>query len=169
MGRECPEAVLPDMALYFPTFSHLLIVNKLLSLSPLSPLSLSLSHDGSRNLMVLVADDLTPICFLGTQRRRLISRQEIHLRQARCRLRLHPPCCLFFSCSPHLESGGGSSCCRSCSQLLLCVCITLHIYTSAMGKGQMAHQWKKRESDLLNLVCFDLCTLLNADFSYTGK
>jgi hypothetical protein len=33
-GRECPEAVLPDRALYLPTFSHLLIVNKLLSLSP---------------------------------------------------------------------------------------------------------------------------------------
>jgi hypothetical protein len=32
-GREFPELVLPDRALYLPTFSHLLIVNKLLSLS----------------------------------------------------------------------------------------------------------------------------------------
>jgi hypothetical protein len=32
-GHECPEAVLPDRALYFPTCIHLLIVNKLLSLS----------------------------------------------------------------------------------------------------------------------------------------
>ena len=32
-GRECPELMLPDRALYLPTFSHLLIVNKLLSLS----------------------------------------------------------------------------------------------------------------------------------------
>ena len=39
LGRECPEAVLPDRALYLPTFSHLLIVNKLLSLS----ISLALS------------------------------------------------------------------------------------------------------------------------------
>jgi hypothetical protein len=30
----CPEAVLPDRALCLPTFSHFLIVNKLLSLSP---------------------------------------------------------------------------------------------------------------------------------------
>ena len=37
--RECPEAVLREMALYLPTFSHLLIVNKLLSLS----ISLALS------------------------------------------------------------------------------------------------------------------------------
>jgi hypothetical protein len=125
MGRECPEAVLPDMALYFPTFSDLLIVNKLLSLSPLSPLSLSLSlmMDRFSDLMVLVADDLTPICFLGA-----IADPKAQIdfpagnpsAPARCRLRLHPPCCLFFSCSPHLESGGGSSC-SSCSQLLLCV------------------------------------------------
>jgi hypothetical protein len=84
MGRECPEAVLPDMALYFPTFSDLLIVNKLLSLSPLSPLSLSLSHDGSRILWCLSPTILRPSVFSGpsrTQRRRLISRQEIHLRQ----------------------------------------------------------------------------------------
>ena len=33
LGRECPQAVLPDRALYLPTFSHLLIVNKLLSRS----------------------------------------------------------------------------------------------------------------------------------------
>ena len=33
LGRECPEAVLPARALYLPTFSHLLIVNKLVSLS----------------------------------------------------------------------------------------------------------------------------------------
>jgi len=33
LGRECPEAVLPDRALYLATFSHLLIANKLLSLS----------------------------------------------------------------------------------------------------------------------------------------
>ena len=39
LGRERPEAVLPDRALYLPTFSHLLIVNKLLSLS----ISLALS------------------------------------------------------------------------------------------------------------------------------
>jgi hypothetical protein len=32
LGRECPEAVSPDRALYLKTFSHLLIVNKLLSL-----------------------------------------------------------------------------------------------------------------------------------------
>jgi hypothetical protein len=31
---ERPEAVLPDRALYLPTFSHFLIVNKLLSISP---------------------------------------------------------------------------------------------------------------------------------------
>ena len=31
LGRECPEAVLPDRALSLPTFSHMLIVNKLLS------------------------------------------------------------------------------------------------------------------------------------------
>ena len=36
---ERPEAVSPDRALYLPTFSHLLIVSKLLSLY----LSLSLS------------------------------------------------------------------------------------------------------------------------------
>jgi len=38
-----PEAVLPDRVLYLPTFNHLLIVNKLLSLppSPLSPYTLS--------------------------------------------------------------------------------------------------------------------------------
>ena len=30
---ERPEAVSPDRALYLPTFSHLLIVSKLLSLS----------------------------------------------------------------------------------------------------------------------------------------
>jgi hypothetical protein len=30
LGRECPEAVLPDRALYSPTFSYVLIVNKLL-------------------------------------------------------------------------------------------------------------------------------------------
>ena len=29
VGRECPEAVLRDRALYLPTFSHLLIVSKL--------------------------------------------------------------------------------------------------------------------------------------------
>ena len=29
LGRECPEAVLPDRALYLPTLSHLMIVNKL--------------------------------------------------------------------------------------------------------------------------------------------
>jgi len=40
----CPEAVLPDRALYLPTFSHLLIVKKLLSLS------LSLSLRGSLQL-----------------------------------------------------------------------------------------------------------------------
>jgi hypothetical protein len=28
-GRECPELMLPDRALYLPTFSHLSIVNKL--------------------------------------------------------------------------------------------------------------------------------------------
>jgi hypothetical protein len=33
VGREFPEAVLPDRVIYLPTFSHLLIVNKLLSLS----------------------------------------------------------------------------------------------------------------------------------------
>ena len=33
LGRECPEAVLPDRALYLTTFSHLLIVNNLVSLS----------------------------------------------------------------------------------------------------------------------------------------
>ena len=38
LGRECPEAVLPDRALYLPTFSHLLIV-KLLSLPRLQALS----------------------------------------------------------------------------------------------------------------------------------
>ena len=32
LGPERPEAVLPDRALYLPIFSHLLIVNKLLSL-----------------------------------------------------------------------------------------------------------------------------------------
>jgi hypothetical protein len=32
LGPERPEAVSPDRALYLPTFSHLLIVNKLLSL-----------------------------------------------------------------------------------------------------------------------------------------
>jgi hypothetical protein len=31
LGRECPEAVLPDRALYVTTFRHWLIVNKLLS------------------------------------------------------------------------------------------------------------------------------------------
>ncbi len=31
--RECPEAVLPDRALYLPPFSHLLIVNKPLLVS----------------------------------------------------------------------------------------------------------------------------------------
>ena len=31
LGPEGPEAVLPDRALYLQTFSHLLIVNKLLS------------------------------------------------------------------------------------------------------------------------------------------
>jgi len=36
LGRECPEAVLPDTALYLPTSSHFFIVNKLLYLS-LSP------------------------------------------------------------------------------------------------------------------------------------
>ena len=35
LGRECPEVVLPDRALYLPTFSHMLIVNKLLSRAPL--------------------------------------------------------------------------------------------------------------------------------------
>jgi hypothetical protein len=30
LGRQCPEAVLPDRAMFLPTFSHLLIVNKLL-------------------------------------------------------------------------------------------------------------------------------------------
>jgi hypothetical protein len=40
---ECPEAVLPDRALYLLTFSHLLIVNKLLPLS-LSSLSHGLEH-----------------------------------------------------------------------------------------------------------------------------
>jgi hypothetical protein len=38
-----PEVVLPDRALYLPTFSHLLIVNKLLRLSARS-LFLSLVH-----------------------------------------------------------------------------------------------------------------------------
>jgi hypothetical protein len=33
LGPKRPEAVLPEMALYLPTFSHLLIVNKLLSLA----------------------------------------------------------------------------------------------------------------------------------------
>ena len=33
LGPERPEAVLPDRALYLPTFSHLLIVNKQTSLS----------------------------------------------------------------------------------------------------------------------------------------
>jgi hypothetical protein len=28
LGPECPEAVLPDRALYLPTFSHFLVVNK---------------------------------------------------------------------------------------------------------------------------------------------
>ena len=32
LGPERPEAVLPDRQLHLPTFSHLLIVNKLLSL-----------------------------------------------------------------------------------------------------------------------------------------
>jgi hypothetical protein len=36
LGAKCPEAVLPDRAFYVPTFRHLLIVNKLLSLA-LSP------------------------------------------------------------------------------------------------------------------------------------
>jgi hypothetical protein len=36
-NRRHPEAVLPDRALRLPTFSHLVIVNKLLSLSPPSP------------------------------------------------------------------------------------------------------------------------------------
>ena len=40
LGPESPEAVSPDRALCLPIFSHLLIVNKLISLS----LSLSLSH-----------------------------------------------------------------------------------------------------------------------------
>ena len=38
LGRECPEAVLPDRALYLTTFSQFLIVNKTsraLSLFPL--------------------------------------------------------------------------------------------------------------------------------------
>jgi len=45
--QACPEAVLPDMALYLPTFGHFLIVNRIsLSLSPspdiliLAPVSL---------------------------------------------------------------------------------------------------------------------------------
>jgi len=42
LGPERPEAVLPVRAQYLPTFSRLLIVNKLLSLS--QALSLSLSH-----------------------------------------------------------------------------------------------------------------------------
>jgi len=36
LDHECPEAVLPDRELHLPTFSHLLIVNKLLS-SPSGP------------------------------------------------------------------------------------------------------------------------------------
>ena len=59
LGRECPEAVLPDRALYLPTLSHLLIVNKVLSLSlPPSPppllLDIACSPSlslGSRNLL----------------------------------------------------------------------------------------------------------------------
>jgi hypothetical protein len=39
LGRECPEAVLPDRALYLSNFSHLPIVNKPLSLSYPPPLS----------------------------------------------------------------------------------------------------------------------------------
>jgi hypothetical protein len=50
LGRERPEAVLPDRALYLPSFSHLLIVNKFRSLSlllPPPPLSvLAFKEDG---------------------------------------------------------------------------------------------------------------------------
>ena len=41
LGPERPEAVLPDRALYLQTFSHLLIVNKLLSRACASALFLS--------------------------------------------------------------------------------------------------------------------------------
>jgi hypothetical protein len=34
VSYECAEAVLPDRAMYFPTFSHFLIVNKLLPPHP---------------------------------------------------------------------------------------------------------------------------------------
>jgi hypothetical protein len=44
-----PEAVLPDRVLYLPTFNHLLIVNKLLSLPPRSPRTLCLKGQGTRN------------------------------------------------------------------------------------------------------------------------
>ncbi len=49
LGRECPEAVLPDRALYLPTFSHFLIVNNILSLFLSRSLSLSLSLSLSRS------------------------------------------------------------------------------------------------------------------------
>jgi hypothetical protein len=41
---ERPEAVLPDRALCLPTFSHFLIVNKLLSLALALALALSLFY-----------------------------------------------------------------------------------------------------------------------------
>jgi hypothetical protein len=57
LGRECSDAVLPDRALYLPTFSHLLIAINLpssraraLSLPPSLPPSLSCSLSVARSL-----------------------------------------------------------------------------------------------------------------------
>jgi hypothetical protein len=50
LGPECPEAVLPDRALYLPTLSHFLIVNNILSLFLSRSLSLSLSLSRARAL-----------------------------------------------------------------------------------------------------------------------
>lgn len=55
LGRECPEAVLPDRTLYLLTFSHLLIVNELL------PLTFSLSGSHYRALLMMIGLHWEPV------------------------------------------------------------------------------------------------------------
>ena len=77
LGPERPEAVLPDRVLYLPTFSHLLIVNKLLSLSlslslkPHQPEVRMLTFHGRRSVAVAVGS-ATNISHLPHERKRVV-------------------------------------------------------------------------------------------------
>jgi hypothetical protein len=61
LGPESPEAVSPDRALCLPIFSHLLIVNKLISLS----LSLSLSPTPTAHRVTSPIHEPCTVCIVG--------------------------------------------------------------------------------------------------------